>query len=55
MYVYVDDLDQVIDDMRRHGILVLRDAEEMPWGERVATVADADGNPVTLCAGRASS
>jgi hypothetical protein len=28
---------------------VLREAEDMPWGERIATVADPVGNPVALC------
>jgi lactoylglutathione lyase len=27
---------------------VLRDPADMPWGERIATVADPDGNPVAL-------
>ncbi len=28
---------------------ILRDPEEMPWGERIATVADPEGNPIALC------
>ena len=27
---------------------MLRDPADMPWGERIATVADPDGNPVAL-------
>jgi lactoylglutathione lyase len=49
MYVYVSDLDGVVDQLRGSGVDVLRDPEDMPWGERVATVADPDGNPVALC------
>jgi len=33
---------------------VLREPEDMPWGERIAAVADPDGNPVALCAERTS-
>jgi len=49
MYVYVEDLDTLLTELRRDGISVLADAADMPWGERVATIADPDGNPVTLC------
>jgi lactoylglutathione lyase len=28
---------------------VLREAEDTPWGERIAAVADPEGNPVALC------
>lgn len=27
---------------------MLRDPADMPWGERIATVADPGGNPVAL-------
>jgi lactoylglutathione lyase len=49
MYVYVDDLDAVLVRMIEANVSVLRTAEDMPWGERIATVADPDGNPVALC------
>ena len=29
---------------------ILRQAQDMPWGERVAYVRDPDGNPVALAA-----
>jgi lactoylglutathione lyase len=45
MFVYVDDLDAVLAAV---GAPVLRAAETMPWGERVAYVADPEGNPVAL-------
>jgi lactoylglutathione lyase len=44
MYVYVDDVDAMVE-----GLTVLREPEDMPWGERVAYVTDPDGNPVALC------
>ena len=49
MYVYVDDLDTLVTDLRNDGIPVLANVADMPWGERVATIVDPDGNPVTLC------
>ncbi|HET6909267.1 MAG TPA: hypothetical protein VFH54_08020 [Mycobacteriales bacterium] len=38
------------DRLADSGVLILRSPEEMPWGERIASVLDADGNPVALCA-----
>jgi lactoylglutathione lyase len=55
MYVYVDDLDGVVDRLQGKGVQVLREPENMPWGERIATVVDPDGNPVALCADQADS
>jgi lactoylglutathione lyase len=49
MYVYVRDLDGVLGQLRELGVDVLREAEDMPWGERIATVGDPEGNPVALC------
>ncbi len=55
MYVYVDDLDAMVERLRGQGVQVLRESEDMPWGERIASVLDRDGNPVALCAGAAVS
>lgn len=49
MYVYVDDLDATIAGLLEAGVAVLRSPEDMPWGERMATVADPEGNPIALC------
>ena len=49
MYVYVADLEGTVSQLRDAGVQVLRDPEDMPWGERIATVADPEGNPVALC------
>jgi lactoylglutathione lyase len=49
MYVYVGDLDRMVRQLADSGVPVLRDPEDMPWGERIATVADTEGNPVALC------
>ena len=50
LFVYVDDVDEAIESMRASGVPILREPENMPWGERVAFVADPEGNPVTLAA-----
>ena len=49
MYVYVADLEGTLGQLAGEDVPLLRSPEDMPWGERIATVADADGNPVALC------
>jgi lactoylglutathione lyase len=49
MYVYVADLDGMLSQLTHAAVPVLREPEDMPWGERIATVADPDGNPIALC------
>lgn len=49
MYIYVADLDGMLRRLGAAGVPILREPEDMPWGERIATVADPDGNPVALC------
>ena len=48
LFVYVADVDETVARMRDASVTILREPEDMPWGERVAFVADPDGNPVTL-------
>ena len=48
MFVYVDDVDATVAELTGAGTRILRPAADMPWGERVAYVADPDGNPVAL-------
>ena len=50
LFVYVDDVDGTLGKMRDAGVPVLREAEDMPWGERLAFVCDPEGNPITLAA-----
>jgi len=50
MFVYVDELDRIVEELRAGGAAVLREPADMPWGERVAYVPDPDGNPVALTA-----
>jgi lactoylglutathione lyase len=49
MYVYVADLDDTVKKLHGADVPILREPEDMSWGERIATVADPDGNPVALC------
>jgi len=51
LFVYVDAVDETVDRARGAGVPVLREPEDMPWGERLAFVADPEGNPVTLAQG----
>jgi lactoylglutathione lyase len=50
LYAYVDDVDATLAALRDAGVSVLREPEDMPWGERIGYVADPDGNPVALAA-----
>ena len=45
---YTDDVDATVAELRAGGVDVIREPEDMPWGERMAYVADPDGNPVQL-------
>jgi lactoylglutathione lyase len=55
LFVYVDDVDEVLGRLRDDGdVQVLKDPQDMFWGERVGWVADPDGNPVALAMGLAS-
>lgn len=55
LFVYVDDVDDTVALMRDASVTILKEPEDMPWGERVAYVTDPDGNPVTLAAPAQSS
>jgi len=47
LFVYVADVDAIVEELRAEAP-VLGEPADMPWGERVAYVADPDGNPVAL-------
>ena len=49
MYIYIENLAATVEQLRSTGVIVLMEPADMPWGERIATVADPDGNPVALC------
>jgi lactoylglutathione lyase len=46
--VYVDDVDAMYERARSSGFEAVGDPSDMPWGERVAWIADPDGNLVML-------
>jgi lactoylglutathione lyase len=50
LFVYVEDVDAAVARVGAMGGGVLRDAADMPWGERVGFVADPEGNVVSLAA-----
>jgi len=53
IWLYTDDVDDAVARLRDAGVLVVAEAADQPWGERVASVADPDefiihiGAPVT--------
>jgi lactoylglutathione lyase len=51
MFVYVDDVDAAVAAVRAARGRILKEPQDMFWGERVAWVADPEGNPVALAAG----
>jgi lactoylglutathione lyase len=48
MFVYVDDVDRTVSQLRASGSTVLREPADMAWGERVSYLSDPDGNPVAV-------
>jgi lactoylglutathione lyase len=53
MWVYADDCDAAVGHLRANGVQVTVEPADQPWGERVAEVADPDGNRVVLASGAA--
>jgi lactoylglutathione lyase len=49
--VYADDCDAAVEHLRGHGVRVLAEPADQPWGERMAEVADPDGNKVIVASG----
>ena len=48
LWVYADDCDAAVEHLRGRGVLVLAEPADQPWGERMAEVADPDGNRVVI-------
>jgi lactoylglutathione lyase len=48
LWLYCDDVDAEIEGLRKAGVEITREPEDMEWGERMATVLDPDGNEVYL-------
>ena len=48
LWVYADDCDAGLDRLRGGGVEVIQEPMDQPWGERMATVVDPDGNRVII-------
>jgi lactoylglutathione lyase len=48
LWLYCADVDGELEALRRARVEVVKDPEDMPWGERMATVLDPDGNEVFI-------
>lgn len=48
LWIYVDNCDAVIQTMKGGDAPILEEPADQPWGERVARVADPDGNVVII-------
>ncbi|WP_196776846.1 VOC family protein [Haloechinothrix halophila] len=46
--VFVDNVDDLLPKVEAAGGTLIGPANDMPWGHRVAHVADPDGNPVNI-------
>lgn len=50
LWVYADDCDAAIERLRAGGAPIVQEPADQPWGERMAVVADPDGNRVMIAA-----
>jgi lactoylglutathione lyase len=48
LWVYATSCDEAVQRLRAGGVTVLAEPADQPWGERVATVQDPDGNTVLI-------
>ncbi len=44
-----EDVEAVIENLRKEGVPILMELVEKPWGQRVAYVADPDGHYIEIC------
>lgn len=54
LWAYVADCEAALTRLRAEGVEVVQEPADQPWGERMATVRDPDGNAVII-ASRGSS
>ena len=48
LWIYADDADAAVDRVIAAGATLLEPASDQPWGERVALVADPEGNRIRI-------
>ena len=51
LWIYVDDCDVVVDELKASEVPVLEEPADQPWGERLARISDPDGNTVLIASG----
>jgi lactoylglutathione lyase len=55
LWVYAQDCDAALVRLRDGGVQVVQEPADQPWGERMATVVDPDGNRVIVASQAAGS
>jgi uncharacterized glyoxalase superfamily protein PhnB len=48
LYLSVDDVDGMVERLRRENVVVQDEPADEPWGERDASVLDPSGYPIFL-------
>jgi lactoylglutathione lyase len=48
LWIYADDCDIAMNKLQAEGVPVIEEPADQPWGERMATVTDPDGNKVII-------
>ena len=48
IWLYTDDVDVAVAELREAGVTIVAEPADQPWGERVASVADPDGYVVHI-------
>ncbi len=48
LWIYADDCDAAIEQLRAAGVTITVEPADQPWGERIARVRDFDGNEVII-------
>jgi lactoylglutathione lyase len=55
LWVYAQDCDLALERLRASGVRIVHEPIDQPWGERMATVVDPDGNRVIVAARAAAT
>jgi lactoylglutathione lyase len=48
LWIYADDTDAAVERVTASGATVIEPPADQPWGERVALVADPEGNRIRI-------
>jgi lactoylglutathione lyase len=55
LWVYAQDCELALERLRASGVRIVHEPIDQPWGERMATVVDPDGNRVIVAARAAAT